>query len=268
MLKGVSNRCRSILYQPPDGTCGSPAEALAEMDAAGVAVALISQCKRWSCERQYLCLDTQLEDVGRFLRESIRFAGLAGYNPFDVTESLREMEAARAIGFRGTFLHLESFGLRMGDARLYPLFAKSSELGQPAVVQVPLAEPDLMRAIERIGRDFPELALAIAHPRPSAELLAVCGEFERLAYVLDTKALVWMCAHQRALLDDLAVTERCVWGSNSAPLAQRTAETMGLDLPLETLEAIVRTNALRFFAAAPPARKPQTMSDEVTSAER
>src|ERR1041384_2674576 len=106
-----------VLYQPPRGTCMPPEEALAEMDAAGIAVALVSQCKQWSCERQWMCVDTRLEDVARFTRESVRFAGLAGYNPFDATESLREMEAARALGFRGSYFHAASFGVRLGDAR-------------------------------------------------------------------------------------------------------------------------------------------------------
>ena len=257
-----------VLYQPPRGTCASPAEALVEINNAGVAVAMISQCKRWSCERQYLCVDTRLEDVLRFLRESIRFAGLAGYNPFDVTESVREMEAARKLGFRGAYLHAASFDFRLGDARLYPLFAKSAELGQPAIVQVPLAEPDVTRSIEHICRDFTELSLAIVHPRPSAEMFALCGAFERLAYVVDTAALVWICRHQRRLVDDARVAERCLWGSNGAPLAQSVAESLQLDLPLETRELILRTNALRFFAAIPPSETPQTLSDIITSAER
>lgn len=257
-----------VLYQPPRGPCTPPAEAQAELDAAGVAVALVSQCKQWSCERQWMCVDTRLEDVARFTSESTRFAGLAGYNPFDVTESVREMEAARALGFRGTYLHAASFGVRLSEARLYPLFAKSSELAQPAVVQMPLAEPDLVRSTERICRDFPELSLALAHPRPTAEMFALCARFEGLAYVLDTATLAWVCGHQRSLLDKAGVIERCMWGSNGAPLAETVSQAMGLDLPVDTLEAILRTNALRFFAALPPARTPQALANAVATAER
>jgi predicted TIM-barrel fold metal-dependent hydrolase len=209
-----------------------------------------------------------LEDVARFLAESIRFAGMAGYNPFDAVDSGREMEAARALGFRGTYVNVTGFGLRLSDARLYPLWAKSAELCWPALVQVPLAEPDLARSLERIGSDFPELSLALAHPRPSAEMFAVGERFERLAYVMDSAALDWMWAHQRSLLDDANLVERCLWGSNGAPLAQTAAAAMALDLPLETLERIVRTNTLRFFAAEPPQRTPRSLPDEITSAER
>ena len=257
-----------VLYQPPRGSCTAPEDALAEMDAGGVAVAFVSQCKQWSCERQHLCLDTRLEDVARFLAESIRFAGLAGYNPYDAAESLRQMEAARTLGFRGTYLHLASFGMRLSDRRLYPLFAKSEELGQPAVVQVPLSEPDLARSVERIGGDFPELSLAVVHPRPAQEMFALCGRFDGLTLAMDSAALAWVLKHQRPLLDEGQVIERCLWGSNGAPLAQSAGEVMDLELPLETLEAIVRTNALRFFAAQPPSRIPRALSPEITSAER
>ncbi len=260
-----------VLYQPPLGACTSPGNALADMDAAGVAVAMVSQCKQWSCDRQYMCLDTRLEDVARFIQASVRFAGLAGYNPFDATESLREMEAARALGIRGTYFHSASFGLRLTDARLYPLFAKSAEAGLACVVQLPLSEPDVVQSVERICRDFPELSLAIAHSRPEAALLTLCDEAERLAYVLDSSALAWLFANQRWRFDEPLAVERWIWGSNGVPLSQAAASAMALDLPLETLEAIVRTNALRFFAAARRSeaeRVPQSLAQSVTAAER
>ena len=257
-----------VLYQPSGGACSRPRAALAELDAAGIAVALVSQCKQWSCERQWMCVDTRLEDVARFMRESVRFAGLAGYNPFDATESLREMEAARALGFRGSYVHAASFGVRLGDARLYPLFAKSAELAQPAVLQLPLGEPDVARCTARICQDFPELSLALVHPRPTAEMLALGERFERLAYVVDTETLAWMCRHEREVLDDARQVERCLWGSNGAPLSETTHAALGLELPPATLESILRSNALRYFAATPPSQKPQALSEEVVAAER
>jgi predicted TIM-barrel fold metal-dependent hydrolase len=257
-----------VLFQPPCGTCAPPAEALAAMDAAGIAVAFVSQCKQWSCERQWMCVDTRLEDVARFTRESVRFAGLSGYNPFDVAESIREMEAARSLGFRGTYFHAASFGIRLSDPRLYPLFAKSSELAQAVVVQLALGEPDLVRCTERICRDFPDLLLALVHPRPDSAMLGLCSRFEQLAYVTDSATLAWIYAHERDGLNDPTVTERCIWGSNAAPLAEAVAAVIDLSLPTATLEAILRSNALRYFAATPPQRQPQGLSDAVTVAER
>lgn len=257
-----------VLYAPGHGTCTPAGEALAAMDAAGIAVAFVSQCKQWSCERQWMCVDTRLEDVARYTGASIRFAGLSGFNPYDVAESVREMEAARALGFRGTYFHAASFGVRLNDPRLYPLFAKASELAQPAVVHLALGEPDLVRCTERICSDFPELALALVHPRPDAALLGLGARCERLAFITDSATLAWIYEHQRASVDNQSIVERCIWGSNGAPLGQALTDVMNLDLPTPTLEAILRTNALRYFAAAPPQRRPQALARAVTTAER
>jgi predicted TIM-barrel fold metal-dependent hydrolase len=239
------------------------------MDAAGVGVAMVSQCKQWSCERQWLCVDARLEDVARFTAASSRFAGLAGYNPFDAAESLREMEAAGAMGFRGTYLHAASFGVRLGDARLYPLWAKSAELGLPAVVQVALGEPALPLCLERIGRDFPELQLAIVHPRPTMELFEVAcppaASGVQLAFVLDTDALSWMQRQGPDLLRPY-VAERCMWGSNGAPLAESVARASELEVPAATIEAILRGNAMRYFAAG-TSRPAAAVGNELTLAE-
>ena len=76
------------------------------MDAAGIGRVLVSQCKRWSCERQWMCVDTRLDDVVRYTAASPRFIGLAGYNPFDIAESLREIElAVTTHAFRGVYMH-------------------------------------------------------------------------------------------------------------------------------------------------------------------
>ena len=78
------------------------------------------------------------------------------------------------------------------------------------------------------------------------------------------------------------MVERCLWGSGARSpgsgdrspnvrtftLAEVTAAAMSVELPLETLEAIVRTNALRYFAPPALSRAPQALSDEIASAER
>ena len=257
-----------VLYHPAQGSCLPPEEALSEMDAAGVAVAFIAQCNKITCERQWACVDTRLEDVARFLRASVRFAGLSGYNPFDVADSLREMEAARALGFRGACLDLPGFGLRLDDARFYPLYAKACELGQPTLVQASIAEPGVERSLGNVCRHFPELTLAIAHPQPSNKIFELCETFDRLALALDTPALAWLRRTNPAVFSDVPVVERMMWGSNGQAPANSVDDAMALGLPAATMTAILRGNALRFFAAPPPERRPYSLLDEVTSAER
>ena len=257
-----------VLYHPPQGTCIPPEETLREMDSAGVAVAFVAPCNKITCERQWACVDTRLEDVTRFVSASVRFAGLAGYNPFDVAESLREMDEARTLDFRGAYLDLAAFGLRLDDSRFYPLYAKACELGQPVLVQSSIAEPGLERSIANVCRHFPELALAVAHPQPSKTLLDLCQEFDRLSLAVDAPALAWLRRTNAAAFKDTSVVERLMWGSNGHAVASSVYDATALGLPSSTLTAILRGNALRFFEARPPERRPSALSDEVTSAER
>lgn len=257
-----------VLFQPADGVCSSPETALAAMDAAGIAVAIISPCNRITCERQWACVDTRIEDVARFVRASIRFAGLCGYNPFDPADSLREMDATRALGFRGVYVHLDSFGIPLDDARFYPLYGKAAELKFPAVVQCSGPEPGAAQALRRVCHDFPDLALAFSYPAPTSELFAAAADCDRLAWVLDSSALSSLVHEHPALLEDRQLVERCLWGSNGALLATTVTDAQDLGLPQQIRLDILRNNALRFFSAAPPSRCPRGLDDSMTLAER
>ncbi|MGH9524431.1 MAG: amidohydrolase family protein [Terriglobales bacterium] len=257
-----------VLFQPAGGTCTSPETALLEMDEAGIAVAFIAPCTQLTCERQWACADSRLEDVARFLSASIRFAGLCGYNPFDAAESFREMESARALGFRGVFVQLNSFGLPLSDSRYYPLFAKASELQFPAMVQCSASEPAEARALRRIGRDFPELSLAIVPEEPTREVLEAVADFDRLNFVLNTSALVSLLHHGADLFNDGVMAGRCMWGSDGAPLLATLQDARSVTLPSFALNDILRANALRFFDTLPPHRLPRALDGSATVAER
>ncbi len=67
-----------------------------EMDRAGVERVLVTQTKMWSYRRKWMYMDTRLDEVLQYTRAHPgRFTGLAGYNPFDIKGSLKE------IGGRG-----------------------------------------------------------------------------------------------------------------------------------------------------------------------
>src|ERR1051326_540655 len=145
--------------RPANGACPLHPPPEAEMDDAGVAAALVSQCDYLLCERNWLCEETKFHDVRQYIESSSRLFGLAGYNPYDITESLREIElAVSSYDFRGVYVHLAGFGLPLAEARMYPAFAKAAELSVPIVVELPegsAVESD----IERIAADFPELRI-------------------------------------------------------------------------------------------------------------
>ena len=257
-----------LLFRPAGGACSAPELSLSDMDEAGVAVAFLTPCTQLTCERQWACVDTRLEDVARYMTASIRFAGLCGYNPFDAAESFREMDAARALGFRGVFVQLSAFGLPLGDSRYYPMFAKASELQFPAVVQCSKSEPAEADTLRRIGRDFPDLSLAVAMVDAKREVFEAAADFESLSFVLNTTALAAICRRSADLLEDPLFTERCMWGSDGAPLTATLGEARALPISEIALPQVLHANALRFFESVPHSRLPRSLDESITTVER
>ena len=265
--------------RPAAGACPLLPPTDAAMDAAGIARVLVSQCKRWSCERQWMCVDTRLDDVVRYTASSPRFIGLAGYNPFDIAESFREIEfAVTTHAFRGAYLHADSFRLPLTDARLYPLFAKAAELGVPVLLQSsPVPSGDL----DRVTADFPDLSLVLAQARPQlADLTAIAAACENVYFALDPGALVhlihqWTAlavAHDESSSRFLSEVfqQRCMWGSASLDWCDALRSVNSLPLLPETRACFLRRNAERVFALDQPAasRTPRSALTEVLAAER
>ena len=265
--------------RPAAGACPLLPPSEAAMDAAGIARVLVSQCKLWSCERQWMCVDTRLDDVLRYTASSPRFIGLAGYNPFDIAESFREIELAVATyAFRGAYLHADSFRLPLTDARMYPLFAKAAELGVPVLLQSsPVPSGDL----DRVTADFPDLSLVLAQACPQlADITAIAAACENVFFALDPGALVhlihqWTAlavAHDASSSSFLSEVfqQRCMWGSNSLDWCDALRSVNSLPLLPETRACFLRRNAERVFALGQPAasRTPRSALTEVLAAER
>ncbi|MGI9103221.1 MAG: amidohydrolase family protein [Terriglobales bacterium] len=255
-----------------------------EMDHLGVACALVSQCKKWSCERQWMCVDTRLEDVLRYIEGSSRYLGLAGYNPFDIADSLREIEfAVTALQFRGVYLHAASFGLPLTDERMYPLFAKAAELGVSALVQVDSGERiNARHELDRLAKDFPELTVVLAQPRPSAaEMMAIAGDCENACFALDAGALAYLAQQSSAgaltggpghtlFFHSEVFEQRCMWGSNGMEWFKALRACDPLPLTPDARLNFLRYNAARAFNLehTPSRRTPDSIPHELMIAER
>lgn len=260
----------SGLHCPED-----PAQWLPAMDAAGIEKAFVTQCKQWSCDRQWLCLDTRLEDVARYtgtLPE--RFIGLAGYNPFAVSESLRELEfAITRCGFRGCYLHAESFAVPLTDRRLYPLYAKATELAAPLLVQpdaVPAGGDGLISQIAVIAEEFPELQLVVTlNGWPGWEAVdSLVQRCDNLWFGFVADALPRLAAQISDFLLAGPAQDRCLWGSNGVPWDQALAAVRDLALPPDVERKLLRANAWRLFRLDVPAARPVTPADNPLLAER
>ena len=253
-----------------------PARWLPAMDAAGIERVFVTQCKQWSCERQWLCLDTRLEDVARYTVTSPeRFVGLAGYNPFAVSESLREVEfAVTRCGFRGVYLHAESFAVPLTDRRLYPLYAKATELAAPLVVQ-----PDVITAgggdavisqVRVIAEEFPELQLVVTlNGWPGWEAVdSLVQRCDNLWFGFVADALPRLTAEISDFLLAGPVQDRCLWGSNGVPWDKALAQVRDLALPPDVERKLLHANAWRLFRLDVPAARATLPTDNPLLAER
>ncbi|MDT7677392.1 MAG: uncharacterized protein QOD82_5294 [Pseudonocardiales bacterium] len=169
----------------------SPDELVAEMDAAGVDVLLLSAWHRpggWVVSN---------DDVAEFTAaHPDRFAGLASVNLADPMAAVRELRrAVTELGFIGLRVVPWLWELPPDDRLYYPLYAACVELGIPFCTQVghtgPLKPSDTGRPVpylDRVALDFPELVIVgghIGHPWTN-EMIGVVWKHDNV--YLDTSA--------------------------------------------------------------------------------
>ena len=169
----------------------SPDELVAEMDAAGVDVVLLSAWHRpggWVVSN---------DDVAEFTTaHPDRFAGLASVNLADPIAAVRELRrAVGELGFIGLRIVPWLWELPPDHRLYYPLYTACVELGIPFCTQVghtgPLKPSDTGRPVpylDRVALDFPELVIVgghIGHPWTN-EMIGVVWKHDNV--YLDTSA--------------------------------------------------------------------------------
>lgn len=232
-------------------------EMLQKMDEAGVERVFITQCKMWSYWRKWMYMDTQLEDVLQYTeRYPERFAGLAGYNPFRIRESLQEVETAvTRHGFKGVYVHIYGFDIRIDDRKMYPLYAKCEELGVPVSLQVGHvleampSEGARPIYLDRVACDFPQLKLIGAHTGwPWVdELLSVCYKWENIWLGIDAWMPKYLPPQVVQFINSRMGQDRCLWGTNGLPWKENLQQIEQLGLKEEAKRKLLRENAVELF---------------------
>jgi len=103
-----------------------------------------------------------------------RFYGLAGIDPFEGMDGVRELErAVTELGFIGAHLYPHWFELAPDHAKYYPFYAKCVELDVPIQIQVgqslvyspknPMRSVGQPITLDTVACDFPELKLIGIH---------------------------------------------------------------------------------------------------------
>ena len=243
-------------------------EMIRQMDEAGVERVFIAQCKMWSYWRKWMYMDTRLEEVLQYTqRYPDRFVGLAGYNPYRIPESLREIEiAVREYGFRGVYVHIYGFDIPIHDRKMYPLYAKCVELDIPVALQVghvlEAMPSDCGRPIylDRVACDFPELKIIGAHTGWPwvEELISVCYKWENVWLGIDAWLPKYLKPELIQFINSRLGQDRCLWGTNGLPWKENLRQLNELGLKPEAKRKLLRENALKLFKLeeAPPRAQP------------
>ena len=141
------------------------------MDEIGYDKICMCAAKMWSFVTNDFVWNLSIDDIHKVVEKSGgRIIGAAGYNPFKIEESLKEIEkAVKEYGFKFVYLHSMSFGLAPDDKRIYPLYAKCNELGVPVSMQVGhSAEPMPSMVgnpmyVDEVALRFPNLKINLSH---------------------------------------------------------------------------------------------------------
>jgi predicted TIM-barrel fold metal-dependent hydrolase len=227
------------------------------MDEAGVERVFVTQTKMWSYRNKWMYMDTQLGEVTQYTsRHPGRFAGLAGYNPFRIAESLREIDVAvRQHGFRGVYVHIYGFDMPLSDARMYPLYAKCVELDVPVSMQVGHvlegmpSEHGRPMHLDRIACDFPALKMIGAHTGwPWVdELISVCMKWDNIWLGVDAWYPKYLKPEIVQFMGSRMGQDRCLWGTNGLPWKESLAQLDQLSLKPEAKRKLVHDNAAELF---------------------
>lgn len=227
------------------------------MDEANVEKVFITQTKMWSYRNNWMYMDTQLEDVNQYLKHSPdRFCGLAGYNPFDISGSLAEIETAvKDYGFKGVYVHIYGFDIPLNDAKMYPLYAKCVELDVPVSLQVGHvlegmpSDPGRPIYLDKVACDFPTLKIVGAHTGwPWVdELISLCYKWENVWFGIDAWLPKYLNKDIVHFMNSRMGRDRTLWGTNGLPWKKSLDQLSDLGLKDETIEKVTRTNAVELF---------------------
>ena len=230
---------------------------LEQMDEANVDKVFITQTKMWSYQNKWMYMDTSLDEVTQYTSKfPDRFAGLAGYNPFRIQESLRELETAvKEHGFKGAYVHIYGFDIPLSDRKMYPLYAKCLELDVPVSMQVGHVLESMPREhgrpihLDQIASDFPDLKMIGAHTGwPWVdELISVCYKWDNVYFGIDAWMPKYLSSDTVHFIGSRMGRDRCLWGTNGLPWKKSLEQVAELGLKEEARNKLLRENAVELF---------------------
>lgn len=230
---------------------------VAKMDEAGVEKVFITQCKMWSYWNKWMYMDTSLDEVTQYTtRYPDRFVGLAGYNPFRIKDSLKEIEVAvKEHHFRGVYVHIYGFDIPLHDPKMYPLYSKCVELDIPVSIQVghvlEAMPSEHARPIflDRVACDFPDLKIIGAHTGWPwvEELISVCYKWDNVYFGVDAWMPKYLKPEIIQFVNNRMGQDRCLWGTNGLSWKESLEQLEKIGLREDAKRKLLRDNVAQLF---------------------
>ena len=235
-------------------------EFVAMMDAEGYDKIFIPAIRMWSNWDKKLIWNYTIDEVYEHIKDyPDRLIPVVGYNPYRIEESLEEMErGVKEYGAKYCYFHSLTFGVPLNDRRLYPCYAKCSELGIPVGMQTGHAAelfptwPGRPIYLDEVALDFPGLTIIGSHTGwPwGNELVAMAWKHPNVYCDCSAwmpKLLSKMHPEMFTFMSFWAGQEKVLFGTNNMGLSAFKKQFLELPLSDEAKRMIMRENAIKVF---------------------
>lgn len=235
---------------------GSVDELYEEMDAVGVERVFMDQTMQWYESESTTLTLVEIDELAAIAEDADgRIVPGAGYNPFQIEESLARIErAVTEHDFKYVWFHPMTFGLRPSDERCYPLYTKCLDLDVPVCFQTgqsaePLpSEPGHPMYADKVAMDFPSLTLVLTHTGwPWVD--EWCSMLWRFPNVYGNIGAYFpsFLPDRQVEFIDRRLRHKVMWATNGLGLERCKQEFQDLDVREETQRRVLRENALEVF---------------------
>ncbi len=232
-------------------------DMIKEMDEVGVDKAFVDQQLIWSRHENKLVTGFTVDRIAEIVDKGKgRIVGGAGYNPFRIEESLKDLErAVKECGFKYVWFHPNSFGVKASDARCYPLYAKCIELDIPVSFQTGHSAEPLPSEIGRpmyadeVAMDFPNLKMVLTHTG-WPWIGEWCSMIWRHPKVYGNIGAYYPASLHQETIDFLSGPigrSKVFWATNGFGLTRCKQEFVDLPMKDANKQAILRDNAVAVF---------------------
>lgn len=235
----------------------SPEGVVEQMDEEDVEYVFMDQILQWYQHEQNVHQAISIEELAEMSAQTDgRIVPGAGYNPYDITNSLRKIErAVTELEFKYVWIQAASFGVRPDNEKFYPLYAKATELDIPVAYQTGhAAEPipsEYGRPMiaENIAMDFPDLDIILTHTGwPwSTEWCSMLWRFPNVYGNIGAYYPSFLPDDQIEMMDSGRIRDKVLWATNGLDMGRHKEEFLNLPIGDKTKERVLRKNALEVF---------------------